>query len=238
MKKDELIHMWQEGNERLFSDKKTDKNMITQYLREKTLKGNRSIFFNLIFYALIQVATLILLSMNLEGYSNNTTMIWVLLPQLAFIIGTLVFGLHIFYKFKEINNYSDSLASLIQKQLWFYRRPYEFWLILASVSAIILMINLNLYIDNDQGTYVINRKGIFAAITLLAFLFIYGSQKAVSLLGLRRLKSYLSDLQRGVLDQSEGLEKVQKRYLWLWVALFILLTAALVFGILRALQFK
>lgn len=238
MKKDELIRMWQEGSERLFSDKKTDKDMITQYLSEKTLKGNRSIYFNLIFYAVIQVATLILLSMNLEGYSSNRTIIWILIPQLAFIIGSLVFGLHVFNKFKEINNYSDSLASLIQKQLWFYRRPYEVWLILASLSAIILIINLNLYIDNDQGTYVIHNRWFFAGVTLLAFLFIYGSQKAVSLLGLRRLKSYLSDLQQGVLDRSEGMEKVRKRYLWLWVVVFILLTVSLVFGILKAIQFS
>ena len=228
--------MWQKGSERLFSDKKTDKAMITQYLSEKTLKGNRSIHFNLIFYALIKVANLILLSMNLEGYSNNRSIIWILIAQLVFTIGALVYGLHVFYRFKEINNYSDSLASLIQKQLRFFRRPYEIWLLLASVSAIILMINLNLYIDNDQGSYVIHNKALFAGITLVAFLFIYGSLKAVSLLGLRRLKAYLADLQAGVLNQSERIERARKRQLWLWVLVCILLTVSLVFGLLKALQ--
>ncbi len=226
--------MWQKGSERLFSDKKTDKAMITQYLSEKTLKGNRSIHFNLIFYALIKVANLILLSMNLEGYSNNRSMIWILIAQLAFTIGALVYGLHVFYRFREINDYSDSLASLIQKQLRFFRRPYEIWLLIASVSAIILMINLNLYIDNDQGTYVIHNKALFAGITLLAFLFIYGSLKAVSLLGLRRLKAYLDDLQAGVLNQSERIERARKRHLWLWIVVFILLTISMVFGLLKA----
>jgi hypothetical protein len=236
MKNDELIHMWQKGSERLFSDRKTDKNMITQYLSEKTLKGNRSIHFNLVFYGLIKVANLILLSLNLEGYSNNGTMVWVLLAQLVFTIGALVYGVHVFYRFKEINDYSDSLASLIQKQLRFFRRPYEFWLLLASVSAFILMINLNLYIDNDQGTYVIHNKVLFAGISLMLFVFIYGSLKAVSLLGLRRLKSYLEDLQQGVLARSEGIERARKRQRWLWVVVFLLLTGFLVFGILKALH--
>jgi hypothetical protein len=49
MKNDELIHMWQEGSDRMFRDELTDRDMITQYLNEKTLKGNRNININLIF---------------------------------------------------------------------------------------------------------------------------------------------------------------------------------------------
>lgn len=236
MKKDELIFMWKEGNDRMFTDELTDRDMITKYLSEKTLKGNRKIISNLVFYGLIQITNIVLLSMNLSGYLNNPDLVWVLISLLAISIGILVFGMDVFYKFREINNYSDSLQSLIQKQLWFYRRPYEIWLVLASVSAIILISNINLYIDNTNGTYVINNKAMFVGVTFMAFLFIYGSQKAASLLGLRKLKAYLSDLQQGVLDSSEGMERSSRPYLWLWVAVFLLLTAFLVFGILTALK--
>jgi hypothetical protein len=236
MKNDELIHMWQEGNDRMFRDEKTDRDMITQYLNEKTLKGNRSINFNLIFYGAVQVANIILLSMNLAGYQSNPAMIWVLISQLAITIGILIFGMDIFYKFREINNYSDSLQNLINKQLWFYRKPYEIWLVLASVSAIILMTNINLYVDNDNGTYLINNKVMYVGVTLAALFIIYGTQKASSLLGLRKLKAYLADLQQGALDQSQRMERTKRRYLWLWVAVFILLTAFLVFGILTAVR--
>ena len=236
MKNDELIHMWQEGNDQMFRDEKTDRDMITQYLSEKTLKGSRNINFNLMFYGAIQVANIILLSLNLAGYQSNTAFLWILIPQLVFTIGILVFSMDLFYKFREINNYSDSLQNLIQKQLWFYRRPYEIWLVLVSMSAIILAINLNLYVDNDNGTYVINNKLMFAGVTLAAFLFIYGALKATSLLGLRRLKAYLADLQQGALDHSERMERTKRRFLWLWVVVFILLTAALVQEILTAIR--
>lgn len=236
MKNDELIHMWQEGSDRMFRDELTDRDMITKYLSEKTLKGNRNINFNLIFYGAVQVANIILLSMNLAGFQNNPSMIWVLISQLAITIGILIFGMDTFYKFREINNYSNSLKNLIQKQLWFYRKPYEIFLVLASVSAIILMTNVNLYVDNDNGTYVINNKVMFVGVTLVALVFIYGTQKVTSLLGLRRLKAYLADLQQGVLDQSQRMERTKRRYLWLWVAVFILLTASLVFGILTAVR--
>ena len=236
MKKDELITLWQDGNDRMFRKEKTDKDMITKYLNEKTLKGSRSINFNLIFYGMIQVANIILLSMNLVGYMNNSAMIWIMIPQLAITIGILAFGMDIYYKLREINNYSDSLQNLINRQLWFYRRPYEVWLILASVSAIILMTNVNLYIDNDNGSYVINNRIMFVGVTLGALLFIYGTQKIASLFGLRNLKAYLADLQRGTLDQSERRERSRRQFLWLWVVIFLLLSASLVFGILAAVR--
>jgi hypothetical protein len=234
MKNDELIHMWQEGSESLFRDELTDRDMITQYLNEKTLKGNRSMYLNLLFYGAIHLVNIILLSMNLAGYQNNPSMIWILISQLAITIGSLVFSIDVFYKFREINNYSDSLQNLIQKQLWFYRKPYEIWLVLAALSAMILATNLNLYVDNDNGSYVINNKVMFVGVTLAAFLFIYGALKLTSLLGLRRLKAYLADLQQGALDQSERMERSKKRFLWLWIAVFILLTAFMVFGLLAA----
>ena len=236
MKKDELIHMWQEGNDRLFRDEKTNREMITQYLSEKTLKGNRSMQFNLIFYGAIQVANIILLSMNLAGYQNNTALVWFLISQLVLTIGILVFTMDLFYKFREINNYSDSLQNLIKKQLWFYRRPYEIWLVLVAVSAIILMSNLNLYVDNDNGSYVIYNKAKFVGVTLAAFAFIYGALKVSSLFGLRKLKAYLADLQQGALERSKEMERSRKRYLWLWVVVFLLLTVSLVFGILTSVR--
>ncbi|MEN8203555.1 MAG: hypothetical protein ABFS28_13245 [Bacteroidota bacterium] len=234
MKKDELIDMWQKGSDRMFRDEKTDRKMIAQYVNEKTLKGSRSIKFNLVFYGLVQLANIILLSMNLAGYANNPALIWILIPQLALTVGILIFGIDIFYKLKEINNYSESLQVLIEKQLWFFKRPYEIWLFLASVSAIILISNVNLYVDNDKGSYVINNKLVYVIVTIVVFFFIYGSQKVASLRGYKALKAYLHDLQQGTLEKSEGLEHTKKKYLWLWIIVFVLMTASLVFGIITA----
>ena len=236
MKKDELISIWKGGDDLMFRDEKTDKTMITQYLNEKTLKGTRTIYFNIIFYWFVQVANLILLSLNLAGYMNNPTMIWILVPQLVGSIGILLYGMNIFYKLREINNFSESLHNLILKQLWFFKKPYEIWLILSSVSAIILITNVNLLVDNDNGTYAINNKVMFVGITIGALLLIYGAQKVTSVRSLRALRAYLSDLQKGVLDQSGQLERAKKRYLWLWVAVFALLAAFLLIGLLTAIK--
>ena len=232
--KDELIDIWKKGEDLMFGDKKGDKGMIIQYLNEKTLKGSRSINFNIIFYGIIQIANLILCSMNLAGYMNNATLVWILIPFIIVTIGILIFGMDLYYKLREINNYSESLHNLIIKQLRFLKRPYELWLILSSVSVIILISNVNLYFDNDNGTYVINNKLLFWAVTVGAFLFIYGGLKMTSLFSLRSLKAYLSDLQAGVLDQSEQLERSRKKLIWLFVVILILLTVFMVLGILKS----
>jgi hypothetical protein len=238
MKKDELITMWKEGHDQMFREKQIDKAMIEKYLNEKTLKGSKSIRFNIVFYWFIQVAGLILISMNLSGYLSNPTMIWILVPQLVVTIGIMIFGMDLFYKLREINNYSESLLNLINLQLRFFKGPYEVWLVLASVSAIILITNVNLYIDNNNGTYLINNKALFAGVNIAAFLFIYGTQKLASLRSFRSLKMYLSDLRLGVLDQTVRMEGLKKRFIWLYVAIFILLSISLVFGILAALKYR
>lgn len=236
MNNDELINIWQEGNKTVLKDQKIDKTMITQYLSEKTLKGTRSIQFNILFYGLVQIANIILLSMNLAGYMNNSIMIWVLVPQLVVTVGILLFGIKIYIELREINNFSESLSSLIAKQLRFFKIPYEIWLIISSVSAIILSTNVNLFIDNDNGTYPINNKAMFVGVTLAALLFIYGAQKISSTRSLRALRVYLEDFHNGVLDQSEHLERSKKKYIWLWVFVFLLLTASLIAGIIMALK--
>jgi hypothetical protein len=234
MKKDELISMWEKENDRLFRKEIMDKAMIEKYINEKTIKGSVNTRFNILFYGIIQVVNLILLSVNVAGYMNNTTVMRLLIPQILLTIGIMIFGLDLFYKFREINNYSESTQRLINLQLRFFRGPYEWWLVLASVSAIILMMNVNLCLDNDNGTYPIYHKGIFAGITLGAFLFVYGSLKLTTYRSLRTLKAYLSDLNKGALDHATKLEGLKKRFLWLYVIIFLLLTASLVFGIIKA----
>jgi hypothetical protein len=234
--KDELIKIWKKGDDLMFRDKKTDKTMIMQYLNEKTLKGTRSINFNIVFYGAVQIANLVLLFINLAGYMNNPVMIRILVPMLLVTIGILVYGIDIFYRFREINNYSESLHILITRQLRFFRRPYEWWLILSSISAVILITNVNLSIDNVNGTYAIHNRVLYYGITAGILLFIYGTQKIASLHSLRSVKAYLSDLEKGVLDQSEQLARSRRKIIWVYVLILVLLTASLVLGIVKATQ--
>ena len=218
----------------MFRNNQMDSTMIERFITQKTLKGSFSIRLTILFYWFIQVANLILLSMNLVGYAGNQGMLWILLPQVAVTIGIMVFGMDLFYKLREINNSSETIQRLINLQLRFFRGPYEWWLVLTSVSVVILQANLNMYVDNDQGTYHIYNKAMYAGVTMGIFLFIYGLQKLATLRSLTSLKNYLSDLQTGGLEKTMRMEGRKKRLVWFYVAVFILLTGLLILGIIRA----
>ena len=237
MEKDELLDIWKKGNEKLFENQKINKIMITKYLNEKTLKTSRYFNFNIIFYWFIQLVNIILLSMNLVGYLKNTTIFWVLIPQLIISLGILLYGIIIYYKFREINNYSDTLLNMINKQLKYFKTNYEIWLFITSLSVLILLFNVNIMVDYDGGRYPINNKLLYIGTNIFVFLFIYGTQKAASFVKLKALKAYMTDLQNGILDKSIEIEKNKKKYVWIGVVLVLILVAFLVFGIIKFIQF-
>jgi hypothetical protein len=176
--------------------------------------------------------------MNLAGYINNPVMIWALVPQLILSIGILIFGITVFYKLKVINNYSDTLSNLINKQLRFIKTDYEIWMVITSFSLLILIFAVNIFVDNDNGHYFIYNKIKYVIINIAVFLFIYGIQKFSSIFQFRALKIYLSDLKSGILDESIGLEKNRKKYKWLLVVIAIILTITAIFGVMKFLQFQ
>ena len=238
MERDELINIWKEGNENIFKNQEINKDMITNYLSKKTLVTSRYFIFNILFYCCIQLASIILISMNLAGYINNPVMMWALIPQLILSICILIFGISIFYKLKVINNYSDTLSNLINKQLRFIKTDYEIWLVITSFSLLILIFAVNIFVDNDNGHYYIYNKIKYVIINIAVFLFIYGIQKYSSVFQLRALKIYLSDLKSGILNESIGLEKSKKRYKWLLFVIVIIFTIIAIVGFFKFFQFQ
>jgi len=238
MERDELINIWKEGNENIFKNQKVNKDMITNYLNKKTLVTSRYFIFNILFYCCIQLASIIMISMNLAGYINNPVMMWALIPQLILSICILIFGISIFYKLKVINNYSDTLSNLINKQLRFIKTDYEIWLVITSFSLLILIFAVNIFVDNDNGHYYIYNKIKYVIINIAVFLFIYGIQKYSSVFQLRALKIYLSDLKSGILNESIGLEKSKKRYKWLLFVIVIIFTIIAIVGFFKFFQFQ
>ena len=238
MEQENLINIWKEGNDNLFKNHKIDKDMITNYLSKKTLVASKYFIFNILFYCFIQLACIILISMNLVGYINNPVMIWALIPQLIVSIGILAFGVNIFYRLKVINNYSDTLSNLINKQLRFIKTDYEIWLVITSFSILILNFAIGIFIDNDNGQFIIYNKIRYVVINIVIFLFIYGSQKFSSVFQFRALKIYLSDLKSGILEKSIGMEKKRKKHIWLYVVIAIILTITAIIGFFKFFQFQ
>ncbi len=234
MDTDHLFMIWKEGNKKIFSHQKTSKKMITQILDKKTHKTLKYINFNLIFHWTTQLIALILISMNFVGYKSNPGILWALVVQLGITLGVIFYGIYVFIKFRDTNNYSENLMSLITKQLRFFKTYYEAWIILTALTVLILIFNINILIDNMNGHYPINKVGFFVVVNIMVFFFIYATQKINILWRYKSLSANLQDLKNGMLEQSLKIERSQKSQLWFWVFLAILGLILFLIGAIQA----
>jgi len=234
METNELFKTWDEGNKKLFSGEKISKTMIEQYLKPRIIKTSALFTFNLVVYCLVQVASIILLSVNIIGYKSNPTMLSAIIPMLILSIGFLIFGYFSFLKLRDIRNYNENLMHLLSEKLRFIRTYYETWMVIISFSTLIMIFGLTTMVDNQDGFYRINNPRLYLIISLAVLVFIYGTQKLSGILSTRALKTYLSDLQQSFLDGSQQMEQQRRKFHWLVVVLVILFLAIFILGLIKS----
>jgi len=235
MENNNLIETW-EQKKHVPENEKLDNKMISDYLKPKVSKVIWTFNFNLVFYLAALLASVILLSMNLYGYRANPVMLAVESGLLLLTLIFLGYGIFIFMKIREINNFSKDLHELLESKIKFLRFHYEIWLIITAFVVWILSFALNTLVDNQDGFYRINKVGVFIVVSLTMLLFIYGAQKVSAEVSLRNLRAILSDLEASCLDQTEIIALKRKKLRWIYFAGIILLTVLVILGVLKALS--
>jgi hypothetical protein len=233
MENNNLINTW-EQQKHVPDNEKLDNKMLTDYLKPKVSKVSWTLKFNLLSYIAALVASIVLLSMNLYGYSSNPVMLTVEAVLLLYSLIFLGYGVFIFMKIREINNYSKDLRELLETKIKFLRFHYEIWLIITAVIVWILSFALNTLIDNQDGFYRINKPGFFILVSIVMLCFIYLVQKLSAWISLRNLKSFLQDLEVSSIEQTAQMEQRKKKLRWIFIAGIIILLALLIFGVIKA----
>ena len=232
MENNNLINTW-EHEKHVPDNEKLDSNMITQYLKPKLSKVSWTFSFNLIFYLLALLASIIMLSMNMYGYRTNPVMLAVEAGLLGFSLVFLGYGIFIFMKIREINNFSKDLRELLESKIKFLSFYYEIWLIITAFIAWILTFSLNTLIDNQDGFFRINKVGVFIIVSIAMLVFIYGAQKLSAEFSLRSLKAFLADLEASYLDQTKKIELKKRKMRWIYIVLGIILIIMFFLGLLK-----
>jgi len=235
MENNNFINIW-EQQKHVPDNEKLDKKMITNYLRPKVSKVSLTFTSNLLFYLAALVVSIVLLSMNLYGYRSNPVMLTVEAVLLLYSLIFLGYGVFIFIKIREINNFSKDLQELLKSKIKFLRFHYEIWLIITAVIVWILSFSLGTLIDNQDGFYRINKPGFYIMISAIMLCFIYFVQKLSAEISLRNLKSILSDLEASCLEQTAQIEQRKKKMRWVYFTGIILLIALLILGVLKLLS--
>jgi hypothetical protein len=235
MKDNNLLDTW-EQQKHVPENEKLERKMISDYLKPKVSKVNWTFSFNLVFYLVALLAGIIMLSMNLYGYRTNPVMLSVESGLLLLSLAFMGYGMFIFMKIREINNFSKDLRELLESKIRFLNFHYEIWLIITAFIIWILSFALGTLVDNQDGIFRINKAGVFIATSVGMLLFIYMVQKLSAEISLRNLKVFLADLEASSVDQTERFEKRRKKMRWIFILGIILLIALLILGVVKALS--
>ncbi|KPK85315.1 MAG: hypothetical protein AMS27_07740 [Bacteroides sp. SM23_62_1] len=233
MEDNNIINTW-EKEKHVPEHLKIDIDMVTKHLKPRISKVYWTFNFNLILYLLAILASIVMLSMNLYGYRTNPVMLTVESGLLVLSLIFLGYGFFIFMKIREINNFSKDLRDLLQSKLRFLRFHYEIWLILTAIIAWILTFSLGTLVDNQDGVFRINKVGFFVIISLTMLVFIYGVQKLSTEVSMRKLKAYLNDLEASYLGHTEEIEAKNKKMLWVYFVILVILTITFILSLLKA----
>jgi hypothetical protein len=235
MENNNLINTW-EQQKHVPENEKLESKMISDYLKPKVSKVNWTFNFNLLFYLAAVLVSIIVLSMNLYGYRTNTVMLAVESGLLFLSLIFLGYGVFIFMKIREINNFSKDLHELLESKIKFLRFHYEIWLIITAFVVWILAFAINTLVDNQYGVYRINKIGVFVLTTLAMLVFIYAVQKLSAEVSIRNLRAFLTDLELSYIAQTEKIEQKRKKMRWIYFVVIILLTVLFTLGVLKALS--
>ncbi|RPH33740.1 MAG: hypothetical protein EHM93_03640 [Bacteroidales bacterium] len=234
MSNDELMKIW-ENNKQDSSNinQKDTKEMIENYLKPKL--SNVYLSFNVSIFVTIAsfIASIIVLAINTYVYRENPKMFKIELGLLSLSLLFLFYGVYIFIKLREINNFSRSLVELVHSKLKFLRNQYEVWLVVLSVGMLVLIFGINTLVDNQNGTYRINDMFSYVMVNLFLFAFVYAINKYSAYLNIQKMKLYLKDLQSESMEQSMKDEGIIKKGTVILFFVAVVLTTFLILGILK-----
>jgi hypothetical protein len=237
MENNNLLQMWKEGNQEILRDKRFERSELETFLKPKISKATFSLNYNIVAYMAAQLAAMVLIGLDLYGYRSNPVMLKALIPMFIACSSFFGYGVFLLSHIWQINHSDFDLVTAINKKIKVYRRHYEAWMWIGAVSTLFLIFALNTWVDNDQGTYRINRPVFFAVVSFSVLIFIYGIQKIAQLKVVREIKIYLSDIQNEVMEGSHQIEQAKRKYMVVCVILAIIFTIFFILGIIKAISY-
>jgi hypothetical protein len=237
MPTDDLIKLWKEGNPEMLKDRRFERSELEAFLKPKISKTTLSLNSNILVYMMAQLTAMVLIGFDLYGYRSNSIMLKVLIPMFIVCSAFLGYGVFLLTYIWQVNHGNFDLVTAIKRKLKVYRIHYEAWMWIGAVSLLFLSFALTTLVDNDQGTYRINRPVFFTVVCLSILLFIYGVQKIAQFIAVRQIKVYLADLQNDALEGSRKIEEAKRKHLVIYLILALIFTILFIMGIIRAMSF-
>lgn len=231
MKDDELLTLWQRGNDMLENGQLRREN-IEKLLKPRVTRLTVHMAIMLFMYMLAQIASIFLLSYNIYGYRGNGAMQAVSSVLLLASVSFLLLGIQLFRSYRRLGRPSGDVFSLLRDRTVFFTRKFEWWNLVAAFTLWILSFALNTVVDNANGVYRINRPFFFAAISIAMMAFIYVANKASTGMKLKETKYCLKELESALQGDEESLAQIRKKHMRFTIIAVAILTVFFIIGLL------
>jgi len=233
MMSDFLFKLWERG-------KKMEAKAPAIAFDQMAKKGVDKFTFNLYLFLYLYLAALgvviVLECINLELYRSNTLLEAVHIGLIGMALIFSVYGVFLLYELRTMRKMDADISTLIRTRLRFYRTRYEIWLIMISVTVLLLSLAINMNVDIMDGTYRINKPFFFIGTMIVTFAFCYGMMKIALYPTVRELKAFLSDLDAQVRDETAKIQSLKNKWR-LWAILLVAVAIAfLILGIVVAVK--
>jgi len=150
MEKNDLINLWNEGNQKMLQTKNLDRSELEAFIKPKINKATLGLNFNILFYMAVLIATMILIGIDLYGYRSNPTMLKVLMPMLILSSAFFGYGVFMISNIFQINRNDVDLMACIKKKLKIYRT--HCWAICSRKVCYLWSVD----VDDVPGLFISN----------------------------------------------------------------------------------
>lgn len=231
MNDDLLQDIWDQRPEEPKMSRAQLEDLLSPHVTRSATGWSVQIWIYLTFIA----GTLVCEGMHLYAYRGDPLILSLSLTATLLTLGFLAYGVRLLRRFSTIGGAHEPLVLQLRRRLHLYGTQYEAWLWMLALTFVFLSLAVSTLADIEDGTYRINKPVVFAGLVVAQLLFGYGAVKLGQLPFVRESRAILSDLENQVTSGTEAVQE-RKRVWRKWtVVLVILLTALMVFGLVRAL---
>jgi hypothetical protein len=231
MEDKELLLLWQKGND-LIKNGQLGHNQMDKLLKPRISRLSVYVRIQLATYLLAQIASIVLLALNIPGYQGNMMMQAVSSGLIVFCLFFLYIGKGLYKSFKQISLQTSDILSLLKDKIIFFRHKFERWNFISAITLWILVFALNSYVDNIDGVYRINKPFFYIAVSIAMMVFIYLTNRSAAVMILKETWGCLRELENAWEDVEETLAKMKRRQRRLTLIAVVILTAFFILGLL------
>lgn len=223
MEEKDIIKIWKKGSDKLNKEKPITMETIETLVKSRSGKVAGRIRWDLYFSLTCYVAGLILTSYASALYKSHAYLGWILPAMVLVLILLLIQNIQLLINYPKLKTLDISLRDKVSGIIRYFRGGFSMWQLFYPIGMMILVFNVTLLIDYQDGIYRINHPIEFIVVQILMYIFIYFPLKYARRFYLLDLEICLKNLDEQAYTSIEKITRRHRRIILFFVIGLVLL---------------